>query len=67
MTTKKTYSQAARVQEILRILKSRHGITIDELAEGFGVTKRTLYWDLKTLKQAGYPVLSEVVDGTTYW
>lgn len=67
MPTKKQYSQAARVQGILRTLGSRHGITIGELAEEFGVTKRTLYRDLKALEEAGYPLLSEVVEGTTYW
>ena len=67
MTIKIQYSQAARVQGILRTLGARHGITIGELAEQFGVTKRTLYRDLKALEEAGYPLLSEVVDGTTYW
>lgn len=64
---KKKYSQAARVQGILRTLGTRHGITIGELAEEFRVTKRTLYRDLKALEDAGYPILSEVIDGTTYW
>ena len=67
MAIKKTYSQAARVQGILRTLGARHGITIGELAEEFGVTKRTLYRDLKALEEAGYPLLSEIVEGTTYW
>jgi predicted DNA-binding transcriptional regulator YafY len=67
MPTKKAYSQAARVQGILRTLSSRHGITIGELADEFGVTKRTLYRDLKALDEAGYPILSEVIAGTTYW
>jgi predicted DNA-binding transcriptional regulator YafY len=67
MVTKKMYSQAARVQGILRTLGARQGITIGELAEEFGVTKRTLYRDLKALEEAGYPLLSEVVDGITYW
>jgi proteasome accessory factor B len=67
MPIKKTYSQAARVQGILRSLETRHGITIGELAEEFGVTKRTLYRDLKALEEAGYPVLTEVIEGTTYW
>jgi proteasome accessory factor B len=64
--TKKTYSQAARVQRILRTLGVRHGITIGELAEEFGVTKRTIYRDLKALGEAGYRLLSEVVERTTY-
>jgi len=66
MGIKKQYSQAARVQGILRTLAIRHGITIGELAEEFGVTKRTLYRDLRALEAAGYPILSEVIDGTTY-
>ncbi len=67
MPTKKPYSQAARVQGILRSLGSRHGITIGELAEEFGVTKRTLYRDLRALEDSGYPLYSEIVVGTTYW
>ncbi|MGD0919574.1 MAG: HTH domain-containing protein [Thermodesulfobacteriota bacterium] len=47
MTTKKKYGQTARVQGVLRTLGARQGITIGELAEEFGVTKRTLYLDLK--------------------
>ena len=64
MPAKKQYSQAARVQGILRILGTRQGITIGELTEEFGVTKRTLYRDLKALEEAGYPLLSEAADGT---
>jgi predicted DNA-binding transcriptional regulator YafY len=64
MPTKKSYSQAARVQGILRTLGTRHGITIGELAEEFGVTKRTPYRDLKALEEAGYPLVSEITDGT---
>jgi proteasome accessory factor B len=67
MATKKSYSQAARVQGILRTLGTRQGITIGELADEFGVTKRTTYRDLKALEEAGYPIVSEVIEGTTYW
>ena len=62
MPTKRPYSQAARVQGILRTLGARHGITIGELAEEFGVTKRTLYRDMKALEEAGYPLVSEVIE-----
>jgi predicted DNA-binding transcriptional regulator YafY len=48
----------------LRTLGTRQGITIGELAEEFGVTKRSLYRDIKALEEAGYPLLSEAVDGT---
>jgi len=67
MATKKNYSQAARVQGILRTLGARHGITIGELAEEFCVTKRTLYRDLNALEDSGYPLCSEIIEGTTYW
>jgi proteasome accessory factor B len=64
---KRKYSQAARVQSLLRILGTRHGITLAELAEEFGVAKRTIYRDLKALEDSGYPIYSEVIEGTTYW
>jgi len=47
MATKKKYRQTARVQGILRALGARHGITIGELAEELGGTKRSFYQDLK--------------------
>jgi len=65
MRRKKTYSQASRVQGILRTLGTRQGITIGELAEEFSITKRTLYRDLKALEEAGYPLVSDIVEGTT--
>lgn len=43
MGPKKNYSQASRVQGILRTLGVRHTITIGELAEEFGVTRRTFF------------------------
>ena len=67
MAIKKKYSQAARVHGILRTLGTRHGITIGELAEEFCVTKRTLYRDLNALEDSGYPLCSEIIEGTTYW
>lgn len=67
MQRKKSYSQAARVQGVLRTLGARHGITIGELAEECGVNKRTVYRDLRALQDSGYPLLSEVIEGTTYW
>lgn len=48
----------------MRTLGARHGITIGELAEEFGVTKGTLYRNLKALEEVGNPLTSETVDGT---
>jgi proteasome accessory factor B len=67
MATKKKYSQAARVQGILRTLWTRDGITIGELSEEFAVNKRTIYRDIRALEDSGYPLLSEVSDGVTLW
>ena len=67
MTSKEKYSQAARVQGILRTLWIINGVTIGELAEEFGVNKRTVYRDLKALEDSGYPLLSESIDGATLW
>ena len=47
-------------------MEQKQGITIGELAEEFGVTKRILYRDLKVLEEEGYPLLSEAVEGTIY-
>jgi proteasome accessory factor B len=58
---------ASRVQGIFENPRTTHGISIGELAEESGVTKRTLYRDLKALEEAGYPLLTEVIEGTTYW
>jgi hypothetical protein len=49
MRTKKSYSQAARVQGILRTSGARQGISTGEFAEEFGATKRILHHDLKAL------------------
>ena len=67
MATKKKYSQATRVQGILRTLWTRNGITVGELSEEFGVNKRTIYRDLRALEDSGYPLLSEAIDGATLW
>ncbi len=67
MGFKKKYSQAARVQGILRTLWTRNGITIGELSDEFVVNRRTIYRDLRALEDSGYPLLSEVVDGASLW
>ncbi len=56
----KKYSQAARLHDVIRILRARFGATVDELAEECQVTRRTVYRDLKALEEAGYPLISEL-------
>ncbi len=60
----KKYSQAARLHDLIRILESRYGATVEDLVEECQVTRRTIYRDLKAVEEAGYPLISErQVDG----
>jgi len=55
----KKYSQAARLHDTIRLIESRHGISLEELAEGSGVHRRTVHRDLQALSEAGYPLTAE--------
>jgi len=55
----KQYSQATRLHDTIRLIESRHGISIDELAEGSGVNRRTIHRDLHAISEAGYPLTAE--------
>ncbi|RMF42062.1 MAG: transcriptional regulator [Deltaproteobacteria bacterium] len=59
----KKYSQAARLHDVIRLLETRYGASVDELAEECGVTRRTVYRDLKAIEEAGYPLVSEADEG----
>lgn len=59
----KKYSQAGRVHDIIRLIEARHGISIEELAEEAGVTRRTVHRDLAAIHEAGYPLVSEWLNG----
>lgn len=58
----KKYSQAARLHDLIRILETRYGATVEELVEECQVTRRTVYRDLKAVEEAGYPLISERQD-----
>jgi len=49
----------SRLVAILTTLQTKRLITSTSLAEKFGVSTRTIYRDLKTLEQAGVPILTE--------
>jgi len=55
----KKYSQAARLHDVIRLIESRHGISIEELAEESGVNRRTIHRDLNAIADAGYPLTAE--------
>ncbi|HWF59349.1 MAG TPA: WYL domain-containing protein [Nitrospira sp.] len=64
--------QAVRQLIILKKLESsRHGLTLEQLADSFGPSTtrhpRTLRRDLDAIESAGYPLLIERVDGRTRW
>ena len=54
-----------------KLESSRHGLTLDQLAEGLdpsaGRHPRTLRRDLDAIESAGYPLLTERIDGRTRW
>jgi proteasome accessory factor B len=59
----KKYSQAGRLHSLIRLLETRRGLTLDELAEEFAVDRRTIHRDLNAVEQAGYSVTTEWSEG----
>ena len=64
--------QAVRQLIVLKKLESsRHGLTLEQLADGLDPSAvrhpRTLRRDLDAIESAGYPLLTERIDGRTRW
>ena len=57
------YSQAARVHDLIRLIEARHGVAVEEMAEETGADRRTIYRDLGAIQEAGYPLVSEWLNG----
>jgi predicted DNA-binding transcriptional regulator YafY len=53
-----------RLTAILTQLQSKRIVTASKLAEKFAVSNRTIYRDIKSLENAGVPVITE--DGKGY-
>ena len=64
MTDKDT-KRLTILTSILIQLQSKRLLTANELAEKFEISKRTIYRDIRTLEQAGVPVLTEEGKGYT--
>jgi len=50
------YTQAARLHNVIRLIETRSGITLDDLVQETGVDLRTVHRDLLAIQQAGYPL-----------
>ncbi len=57
------YTQAARLHNVIRLIESRNGLTLDELVEETGVDLRTVHRDLAAVQEAGYPLTATWQDG----
>ncbi|WP_020537181.1 helix-turn-helix transcriptional regulator [Lewinella cohaerens] len=55
----------SRLTAILTQLQTKGRLTATSLSEKFGVSKRTIYRDLKTLERAGVPIFTEKEKGYT--
>jgi predicted DNA-binding transcriptional regulator YafY len=57
------YSQAGRVHDLIRLIEARHGLAVEDMAEETGADRRTIYRDLAAIQEAGYPLVSEWLNG----
>lgn len=57
------YSQAGRLHGIIRLLETRRGMTLDDLAAECGVDRRTIQRDLSAVEEAGYTLTTEWQEG----
>ncbi len=61
-------AEVVRQWKILRAIEaSRMGVTLKDLIELGGVTRRTVYRDLDALQEAGFPLMNETRDGRVRW
>ncbi len=49
----------SRLSNILILLQSKRLITAQQIADKFGISKRTAYRDIKALEEAGVPIITE--------
>lgn len=59
----KKYSQAGRLHNVIRLLETRQCLSLNELAEEFGVDRRTIHRDINAIEEAGYPLTCHWEDG----
>ncbi|QJD76977.1 helix-turn-helix transcriptional regulator [Spirosoma rhododendri] len=64
MTDNDETTRLARLVALLTLLQTKRTLTASELARRFSVSTRTIYRDIRTLEQAGVPVVT--VEGKGY-
>lgn len=62
----KAYSQAERLARMMRALASRI-MSVKDLSEEFGITKRQVYRDLDRIQEEGHPLEQSDGDGEKSW
>ncbi len=59
--------QLTRQWTLVQLLAGRTGRTLAQLTGEMGVSKRTVQRDLEVLMTAGFPVTSDMRNGTAFW
>jgi proteasome accessory factor B len=59
--------QLTRQWKLVQLLAGRVGRTLAQLTAELGVTKRTVQRDIEVLTEAGFPLTSEMRNGTVFW
>ena len=59
--------QLTRQWKLVQLLAGRVGRTLAQLCGELGVTKRTVQRDIEVLTAAGFPVTSDMRNGTVFW
>jgi proteasome accessory factor B len=60
-------NQLTRQWRLVHLLAGRLGRTLTQLSEELGVAKRTVQRDIEVLTEAGFPVTSDMRNGTVFW
>jgi proteasome accessory factor B len=59
--------QLTRQWKLVQLLAGRLGRTLVQLSAELGVAKRTVQRDIEVLSEAGFPVTSDMRNGTVFW
>ena len=59
--------QLTREWKLVQLLAGRVGRTLAQLCVELGVSKRTIQRDIEVLTEAGFPITSEMRNGTVFW